>query len=250
MKISIIIATYNAQEYIDSCLNSIAKTIKDNPENLEVIIIDGKSTDSTCEIIQKHSNFISFFLSEKDNGIYDAWNKGIKKSKGDWIMFLGADDQLEQGGLEKYLSIIDEIPSKIEYISSKVKLIDSNKKTIRIIGQEYDWNKFKHYMNVVHVASLHKRTLFQDIGLYDTSFKICGDYELLLRRRNSLQAFFLDEIIASMQIGGISYQSKISLLEAKKAKIKNHSVSLISAELDYNFSYLKLLIKKLINYKS
>lgn len=250
MKISIIIATYNAQNHLSTCLDSIINSAKDDINNIEIVIIDGGSTDKTTLIINEYASYITYSLSEKDNGIYDAWNKGIKKSSGDWIMFLGSDDILEPCAIPKIISASNEVNSDCQYISAKVKLVDHKKNKIRVIGEKYNWNKFKNYMNVAHVASLHKRTLFSDIGYYDTDFKICGDYELLLRKGRKLNASFIDKIIVSMQIGGVSYQSKMSLIETKKAKIINNSVTPLIAELDYIVANLKLLIKKIIRYKS
>ncbi|MBP9970812.1 MAG: glycosyltransferase, partial [Paludibacteraceae bacterium] len=100
MKISIIIATYNASKTLNRCLDSI---VSQKNSEVELIIIDGGSTDETLSVINSYSSDIDYVLSEKDNGLYDAWNKGIKAAKGDWIMFLGADDQLLSNALEKYI---------------------------------------------------------------------------------------------------------------------------------------------------
>ncbi|MEY0719392.1 glycosyltransferase family 2 protein [Providencia alcalifaciens] len=245
MKISIIIATYNAEEHLESCLLSIVNSTVDIGK-IEVIIIDGGSTDNTINIIKKNSSLISYYCSEKDNGIYDAWNKGIQQATTDWIMFLGADDQLKPLAIDNYLKLIEN--SNFDYISAKINLLDSNNKTIRVIGKKYDWKVFKHYMNVAHVASLHRKKIFEKFGLYDTEYKICGDYELLLRVKNNLKCYFLDQVVANMRIGGVSHLSYPSLLETKKAKIKNKSVSPIIAELDYIFAVVKLSIKKMIKF--
>ena len=89
MKISIIIATFNAELRLSRCLDSI---ISQKTEEIELLIIDGGSVDGTLKLIDSYKGCIDFVLTEKDNGIYDAWNKGIRQAKGEWIMFLGADD--------------------------------------------------------------------------------------------------------------------------------------------------------------
>lgn len=253
MKISIVIATYNAENHLEHCLKSILFAINGYQSEVEVIIVDGNSTDNTYSIVSKYKNIISYFHSEKDEGIYDAWNKGIKKSNGEWIMFLGADDTLTQHSIKDYLSAIalseSEVENTCQYISSKVQLVNSNGEKVQVIGEKYDWNKFKSFMNVAHVASLHRKTLFQDVGFYDTSFKISGDYELLLRKRNKLKAYFIDSITANMTIGGISFLSQNCLIETKRAKIKNKSNNYLTIELQYIWASIKLVIKKLIKYK-
>ena len=98
--ISIIIATYNAEKVLKRCLDSI---VTQKTGNVEVLIVDGNSTDSTMEIVQSYGTDVDYSLSEKDKGIYDAWNKALKVAKGDWIMFLGSDDYILPGSIKIYL---------------------------------------------------------------------------------------------------------------------------------------------------
>jgi glycosyltransferase involved in cell wall biosynthesis len=93
-EVSIIIPTYNAEKHLNACLERIKQQ---NVQGIQVIIIDGGSTDSTTEIIKSHQPLIDYWQSEPDNGIYDAMNKGLKFVRGRWILFLGADDLLESG---------------------------------------------------------------------------------------------------------------------------------------------------------
>src|SRR6266436_7822019 len=105
-KISIVMATYNAGKYLESALQSI---IQQNYPCLEIIMIDGKSQDNTLSIINKYQKNISFWKSEPDEGIYDAWNKGVAISTGEWIMFLGSDDVLLPDSLISYSNFINSI---------------------------------------------------------------------------------------------------------------------------------------------
>ena len=89
MKVSIITVTYNSEKYIERCINSV---LQQNYNNIEFIIIDGNSTDSTVGLINKYEKYISCFISEVDNGIYDAMNKGILQATGDIIGILNSDD--------------------------------------------------------------------------------------------------------------------------------------------------------------
>ncbi|MDQ6723714.1 MAG: glycosyltransferase, partial [Thermoproteota archaeon] len=112
MKLSIIVATYNAEKYFERLLRSIACEAIENYHDIEVIVIDGNSKDGTVELIRRYSNCITFWISEPDEGIYDAWNKGLKQSTGDWIMFLGADDYLKANALAAYVSHFEKLKDR------------------------------------------------------------------------------------------------------------------------------------------
>lgn len=202
MKISIIIATYNAQKRLRRCLNSI---LTQKTDEVELILVDGGSKDETLSIIEDYGSIIDHSISEKDDGIYYAWNKGVKIANGDWIMFLGADDFLIPGALDKIMQYLLKLNNRdCDYISAKINYLDDNGRLIKIIGTKWCWKEFRNKMTVAHVASLHNRFLFHEIGLFDTSYKICADYELLMRKRGDLRACFMNEIIASMEFGGVS----------------------------------------------
>ena len=241
-KISIIIATYNSEKTLEASLFSV---INQKNLNTELIIIDGGSTDRTVNILEAHSQHLDYFISEPDRGIYDAWNKGVAASTGHWISFLGSDDMLCPGILDKYEQAILENPM-VDYISGKVQLINENGENLSVIGNKYNWNTFCTYMNVAHVASLHNRKLYDTYGYYDLAFKICGDYEFLLRPKNLLRTILIDEIVAKMTVGGISYGSSDALVETKKAKLKNQVKSKLSISIDYIIALVKLRIKKII----
>ena len=219
-KISIIIATYNAEATLELCLKSI---ICQKTEEIELLIIDGCSKDKTLDIIKSYIKYIDILISEPDKGIYDAWNKGIHKASGQWIMFIGADDCLLTNALSKYLKLIETIDNKkIDYISATNEYIDNNGNILMTLGEPYSWEKFRKYMCVAHVASLHSAQLFKTIGFYDLTYKICGDYELLMRRK--LNSLFLNDAIAQMKIGGMSL-SFDAVYETMKIRKKHSSVS-------------------------
>lgn len=201
--ISIIIATFNASDIILGCLDSIENEIN---SDCELIIIDGNSTDNTLDLLNKKKELIDVLISEPDKGIYDAWNKGIKKSKGRWIMFLGADDLLLGNSLLTYLEFLRERnSSNYDYVCAKNEYINLDGKFIKDIGKEPKWKAMKYYMPAAHVASLHNKKLFNEIGLFNLEYKICADYELLSRKKNKLNYKFIDHKIAQMQTGGMSF---------------------------------------------
>lgn len=206
-RISIIIATYNADRYLQNCLDSIIPQLN---SDCELIIIDGASKDNTINIIERNSEFIKFTISEPDKGIYDAWNKGIKASNNEWIMFIGADDELLPDAIHKYLNLLQcKDFSSYDYISAQNQYLNEYDKVIKILGNGAEWNLMRKGNSAAHVASLHnKQNLFDKVGNYNLDFKICADYEILLRKKDSLKSYFLQERIAKMKVGGMSFSVK------------------------------------------
>jgi len=242
-QISIIIATLNSENTVEMTLKSIIPQLT---ECVELIIIDGGSTDKTMDILHKYTSYIEILISERDEGIYHAWNKGVKLSKGQWIMFIGSDDLLIDGALEHYINLLSSQKlSEYDIISAKSRYVGYDGKLIKIIGEEYSWNTFKHKMTLAHVGALHNIKLFQDVGYFDVNYKICGDYELLLRRKNKLTHYFYDEVITEMRAGGISL-SFIAIIETFKAKRQHTGIPLLLLFIESVIGYLLYLRRKCI----
>lgn len=203
---SIVIATYNAAETLEACLNSIRLQ---KIEEVELILIDGNSTDATHKIVQANMDIIDIYIHEKDKGIYDAWNKGVKASSGEWILFIGADDILCPNAISFYKDALTRTDSTgIDYVSAWVNYVDSSGQVFCKLGSAWNWHDFSKAMNVAHVASLHNRKLFNEIGLFNLEYKVCADYELLARKKDCLKTLFFEEVVAHMRMGGISLSGK------------------------------------------
>ncbi len=240
-KISIIVATYNAAKTLENCLESITQQVSND---CELIIIDGGSTDGTIDVINNFNQYVEYTISEPDKGIYDAWNKGIKNAKGEWIMFVGADDELLPNALGNYLSVINETPEieKYDYICAQNDYVSQKGVFIKKIGKEPTWDNMKKYMAAAHVGSLHnKKRLFEEVGLYSLDYHICADYELLLRKKADLTYKYLVGVtIAKMQEGGMS-MSSAAVIETFKIRRAHQTISSI-----YNYI---ILLKSLLAYK-
>ena len=198
--VTIITATYNAEKFLRDSIQSV---VHQTYRNFEYIIVDGASTDGTVEILREFNSNISKWISEPDSGLYDAWNKGIAESKGEWILFIGADDLLLPNALETYIEFINQNSSdSYDYISSKVQRINPDGSIESIVGKKWNWSAFRKRMTTAHPGSFHSKQLFDAYGSYSTKYKIVSDYEILLRPREKLRAGFIDQITVLMSTGG------------------------------------------------
>lgn len=199
--VSIIIATYNSDDFLNQAINSIL--VQTYP-NYELIIIDGGSTDNTIKIVKSYEEKINYWISEPDRGVYDAWNKGITVAKGDWICFVGSDDVLLPTCLFSYVEYILNCNLKLEFISSRIELVRQDLSVIQVVGEPWSWQKFKRKMVTYHLGCFHSKELFNKYGVFNSSYKVSGDYEMLLRPRETLLAGYIPNITAKMRTDGIS----------------------------------------------
>ena len=238
--ISIIVATFNSEATLAMCLSSI---IKQKTDEIELILIDGQSTDKTSCVIESFSDHIDHLVSEPDDGIYDAWNKGLELSSGDWLMFVGSDDELRHGCIDSYLEEV-VVCEEYDYIAGQIMLVNSDGRALRKFGGPYSWNKFRRNMNLAHVSSLHNRRLYDTYGNYNSNYKICGDYEFLLRPRSSLKVRYVEKLFANMAIGGISFGSQAALVEARDIKLLHQVEAPLIIWLRYFVSAAHLFFKR------
>ena len=200
---SIIIPTYNSETVIRACLQSICKqTFLD----YEIIIIDSLSKDATIDIVKEyvaaHSNI--HYLSEKDGGIYDAMNKGIRMSKGIWLYFIGADDLLYDNSiLEKLVTATQSSKSKIIYGNVLVKGNAGWAADGEIYARRFSIKKIIT-QNICHQAIFYHREVFEKIGLYNERYRICADHDFNIRAAANFKFTYSDLIVAIFSGGGIS----------------------------------------------
>lgn len=220
-KISIIIATYNAENTVKRCIDSIACQKSDE---IELLVIDGDSKDRTVGILKSYGSIIDILKSEPDKGLYDAWNKALRLATGEWIMFLGADDYLYPDAMSFYLNFLQEKENTnaIDLICAQCLFVDEKGKTLKIWGLPYQWERFIDRMEISHGSTLHNCRLFQEIGEFNIHFRISADYEFLLRKK--MNAVFLERKILVMQVGGMSDSFK-GAWETFRVKRYHHRTS-------------------------
>jgi len=212
--ITVIVAVFNGANTLQQCIDSVAKQTYFNKE---LIIIDGNSQDGTIEILKFNNDKINYWISEPDTGVYNAWNKGVEKAKGEWICFLGADDFfLEDDGLEKLITKLQDIPSEVRIAYTKVMLFGADDNPLFPVGERWENAKgnFMKGLCLPHQGVMHRRSLFERNGKFDESFRIGGDYEIMLRELKSAEAMFIpDIIVTAMRPGGLS-SNPFSAVEA------------------------------------
>jgi Glycosyl transferase family 2 len=221
---SIIIATFNAEKTLKRCLNNI---FKQRFVHKEILIQDGGSTDKTKSIIETYRNDIDYFDSYPDKGIYDAWNRALHHARGEWICFLGADDYfLDQNILQNYFEFLKVKNSEKNIVYGINHIVNSKGDLLYTIGKH--WHEvrdvFYKTMCLPHPGLMHHRSIFDEYGMFDSNYKIAGDYELLLRALKVTPPTFYPHPVCATPIGGISTLPKnniVCLYEIRRAKLKN-----------------------------
>lgn len=242
MKISIITVTFNSSSTIANCVNSINNQTY---LNIEHIIIDGASSDDTIERINSIPNRVSKIISEPDNGIYDAMNKGILLATGDVVGMLNSDDQLfDSTSIEKIVAAFEINP--IDCCYGNLVFFNKDGKIIRRWhSKPFEYGLFAKSWTPAHPTFYCKRELYEKYGLYKTNYKIASDVELMLRflELNHISTFFIDEYLVKMLSGGVSnngIKSTITITKELKQAFQENNL---------NFNYAKYLFYKLFKIK-
>lgn len=237
MKISIITVSYNSEKTIERTIKSV---ISQQYNNIEYIVIDGGSTDNTVKIINKYINHISYFVSEKDEGIYDAINKGILLSSGEIVGILNSDDIFSSNEVISKVAQVFINNSNTDSLIGNIAFTNQSDKIIRVYRSN-NWrpNKFNFGFMPPHPSFYCKRVLFEKYGLYRREFKIAADYELLIRflKINRITFCHLDLIMVYMSLGGVSTKG------LKNTIILNKEVKLACELNGLKTTYLKLYSK-------
>lgn len=220
--ISIVVATFNAGPILSRCIDSV---LTQDHRPVDLVIIDGGSTDGTLERIRGYSDRIGHWESGPDDGVYDAWNKALPHIRGDWVCFLGADDRLAAPDALSRMAV--HLTGNSECVVYGVTLIKDDRDELKgTMGMP--WSETRPALNsrmaLPNPSTFYHRNLFEQHGPFDPTFRIAGDYELLLRQLRDHDAVFVDTVVTIMGAGGLSQDPRNwprSLREAARARRMN-----------------------------
>jgi glycosyltransferase involved in cell wall biosynthesis len=190
---------------LQRCIDSV---VRQTHPNKELIIVDGGSIDGTLDVIRRNAPHVAEWISAADGGIYQAFNTGVRLSHGEWMLFLGSDDVLWSPDMLERVAVQLEgkrTGEKVAY--GRVAVLGDEEQLVEMRGEPWRWyqdNPVSRW-TFEHQGVFHHRNLFETHGLFDDSFRLCGDHELLLRELKQAKAIFLEDIVvAGFSLGGSS----------------------------------------------
>lgn len=215
LKISIIIVCFNEEKGISDTIESV---LNQNYKNYQLIVVDGKSTDNTINILSSYKNKINLLISEKDNGVYFAMNRGLEYVNGDIIGFLNGGDRLTDTNV--FSDIVNKFSDlNVAYVyGNKAYFSKKNKK--KIIRKwrvgELQREKISQGWSLPHLSTYIRKEIFSKIGNFNTQYKIAADFDFLTKMisNNNYKHFYLDRYLVEMEQGGISNSNIINVLKA------------------------------------
>ena len=205
-KVSIITVCYNSASTIERTLRSVLQQTYDN---YEYIIIDGNSTDATLSILERYEPLFQgrmTIVSEPDNGIYDAMNKGIGKAKGQLVGIVNSDDYYEENAVEMMVEAYQENPGKYMILYGFQRNLQGEQVRSVVLFH----HDFLDKQMITHPTCFVTKAVYEDFGVFDTSYRSSADYEFMLRLFHEGKVTFkpVYRIISNFQMGGMSSSQK------------------------------------------
>lgn len=226
--VSIITIVFNGEKSIGRTIKSI---INQTYPHIEYIVIDGGSADRTIDIVKQFGDKITFWKSEPDRGISDAFNKGISVATGEIIGFVNSDDWYNEDTIEQIVPYFSEY----SVVYGDVQFWDGPKIKHRTHSNHL---KLKHGMTLAHPAVFVKKEMYQKFGLFNLDFKIAMDYEFIAKLYFNEETFYnVNRIIVNMSLGGLSDRNWLRAFEEEK-KIK----TLYLGSIQSNYFFLKQVL--------
>lgn len=233
-KITIISITYNAKDVLEETILSV---INQTYSNIEYIIIDGGSTDGTLDIIKKYEDKIAYWVSELDNGIYDAMNKGVKVATGEWVNFMNAGDCFyEEGTLNNIFENKSIGTNNVEILYGDTLEVFSFSNLLSKAKPLQDLN---YHMSFCHQSSFVRLHILKE-SEFDEKYKICADYNLFytLYKRRKVFKYIPDIISIYNAEDGFSVANNFEMI--KESLYINRKIG------HYLISYFHLIKQRII----
>ena len=248
LKISIITSVYNNQETIKDAIESVlGQTYK----NVEYVIVDGGSSDDTVSIVKSYGDKISKFVSEKDKGIYDGLNKGVKLATGDVVAFLHSDDRYASFTILEDVAKAFQSDENLDGVYGDLVYTpksDTSKVLRYWKSKDFDKTLLAKGWMPAHPTLFLKREVYEKFGGFDLSFKIAGDYDFMLRVLSAgIKVKYIPEVLYKMRVGGESNKSLKNIIlksgEDLRA-LKKNGVGGFGSLFIKNFSKIGQFIRK------
>jgi len=222
MKLSLITVTYNAAAHLRTCIDSV---LAQSYPDLEYIIVDGGSTDATAEIVQSYGGWIDVFLSEPDEGLYDAMNKGIALATGEVVGLLNADDcyaspQVLTMVMEQFATNpVDTVFGDLVYVPEN----DLERVVRYFPGRGFHHEQMRRGLMPPHPTFFARRSLYHQYGHFDTRYQICADFDLMVRwfHRHGVGYHYLPEVLVKMRTGGSSTRGLRSTVRINREMLQS-----------------------------
>jgi len=236
LKVSIVTITYNSEKTLAETIDSV---LSQSYKNIEYIIVDGNSSDKTIEIIKKYGDKISTFLSEPDDGIYDAMNKGLKLTTGDVVGILNSDDvYFDHKVIERVVESFEE--AKVDSVYGDLYYVEENdlaKVSRYWKSSPFKRGSFKKGWHPAHPTFFVRREVYEKYGYFDLNMKVSADFELMLRflEKYTITTFYLPKVLVKMRLGGESNSSIQNIIKGNKSILKAFEKNHIEVN---NISYL------------
>lgn len=247
MRISVITAVFNSRDTIADALESV---LSQSHPDVELIVIDGGSTDGTLNVLQAWADRIAVLVSEPDQGIYDALNKGLARATGEVVGFLHSDDVFVDAHVLTRIagvfsaSDVEAVYGDLEYVRK-----DEPERVVRYWQSGvFSVNKLRYGWMPPHPTFYVKRDVYERLGRFDTRYRIAADYDCMLRfLGGGVQATYLPQVLVRMRLGGASNRSLknilLKMVEDWRA-LRSNRVGGVGALAWKNFSKLPQFLKR------
>jgi glycosyltransferase involved in cell wall biosynthesis len=226
-QISVITVCINAVEFIEQAIHSV---VTQTYPQIEYIIIDGGSTDGTVAIIRRHESRLAYWHSRPDRGVAHAFNLGLAQARGDWLLYLNADDFLLEATVIEQMAphLLRHQEAEVVFGQMISLTREKDPKPVplcQVGGHPWRWQEFRRLNMIPHQAAFTHRLFFDRVGDFDETFRIAMDYEHYLRAGAGLRAQFVPLPLVGMRAGGHCVKNIADTLrEFKRAQIKNRAL--------------------------
>lgn len=242
--VTIITVSYNSESTIKRTIESV---LNQNYNNIEYIIVDNLSTDKTLNIIKsyatkfKNKNFIYRWISEKDNGIYEAMNKGITNATGEIVGIINSDDWYAKDTIKTVVKKFSNKNTDIVYGDVNYIINFKNKTYYKVEHSKRNLKGLKNHMCIHHPTAFVRKDIYYKVGMFDINFKITGDWDFISRcYTKNLKFKYINEVLANFTYGGLSSNYTYNYIY-ERFKVRKKNYTLTFAILSFFKEYIILI---------